>query len=145
MTLFFRWTKNDEESIADYKKGKLSYQYQGKPSRKAFWVFELSSTYRPGRRLLRDRILLVFDFGPRGDTVVKNQENWIRYPSSKFLGETKHPGGVIVKDNERGAYGIGQMIFDMLPANAIRLASKEEVATALGLSLIEVNWNQKWP
>jgi hypothetical protein len=90
MPLFFRWTKTDEESIADYKSGKLSYTYGGMPSRKAFWVFELASAYRPGRRIIRGRILLAFDFGPRGETVVKNPENWIHYPSAACVGETKH-------------------------------------------------------
>ena len=145
MTLFFRWTKTDEESIADYKAGKLSYLYRGAPSRKAFWVFELASSYRPGRRIIRDRILLAFDFGPRGDTVVKDPSNWVHFPSGAFLGETKHPGGVIVKDNEQGAYGIGQMIFEMLPAVAIRLASKPEIARSLDLKLKEIDWTQRWP
>jgi hypothetical protein len=145
LTLFFRWTKTDEESIADYKLGKLSYTYGGKPSRKAFWVFELASAYRPGRRIIRDRILLAFDFGPRGNTVVKNQENWIHFPSPAFVGETKHPTGVIVKDNEPGAYGIGQVVFEMLPAVAIRLATKPEIARSLDLRLVEVDWTQRWP
>jgi hypothetical protein len=52
---------------------------------------------------------------------------------------------VIVKDNEPGAYGIGQVIFEMLPAVAIRLATKAEVAKSLDLKLIEVDWTQSWP
>ena len=122
-----------------------SYTYRGQPSRKAFWVFELGSQYRPGRRIAKDRILLCFDFGERGDTVVRNEANWIRFPSPQFLGETRHAGGVIVKDNEQGAYGIGSMIFELLPAKAIRLAEKKEIAKALDLSLIEVDWTQAWP
>ncbi|HTZ71707.1 MAG TPA: hypothetical protein VMB71_13710 [Acetobacteraceae bacterium] len=145
MTLFFRWSKTDEESMADYKAGKLSYSYSGKPSRKAFWVFELSSTYRPGRRIARDRILLAFDFGPRGDAVVKNPDNWVHFPSAEFVGETKHPTKIIVKDNEPGAYGIGQVIFEMLPAVSIRLATKQEIASSLDLRMIEIDWTQRWP
>lgn len=145
MTLFFRWTKTDEESVADYKAGRLSYTYGGKPSRKAFWVFELQSTYRPGKRIAKGRILIAFDFGPRGDAVVKNPDNFVHFPDGGFLGETKHPAQVIVKDNEQGAYGIGAMIFEMLPAIAIRLATKAEIARVLDLKPIEIDWTQTWP
>jgi hypothetical protein len=93
LTLFFRWTKTDEESIADYKLGKLSYTYGGKPSRKAFWVFELASAYRPGRRIIRDRILLAFDFGPRGDTGSKTRKTgYIFRPPPSSAKPSTRPG-----------------------------------------------------
>jgi len=145
MTWFFRWTPIDAENVRDFKAGVLNYTWQGMPSRKAFWVFELNSTYRPGRRIVKGRLLLAFDFGERGETVVKNPSNFVRFPSAEFKGETKHPTQIIVKDNERGAYGIGAMIFSMLPAKSIRLATKPEIAKALEVSLKEIDWTQDWP
>ena len=61
-----------------------------------------------------------------------------------FKGETKHPTEVIIKSNERGAYGIGAMIRGFLQVSSIRLATKREVADALGVSQLEVKSNPAW-
>ncbi len=79
-----------------------------------------------------------------GIEVIKNKENFIDFESGKYKGETKHKCDVIVKSNEKGAYGIGAMIRGFLQVNEIWLADKSEVAKALGLSKIEIERKQSW-
>ena len=142
--LLFRWTEADGEDIANWKQGKLTWNYRGSASRKAFWVFEAESEYRPGRRIMKDRILLAFDFGAEVDKIIRNEANWVIYPSPACKGETKHPEQVIVKENERGAYGIGAGILARLTVNSIRLATKAEIAKLLGLNIREVDVTPRW-
>jgi hypothetical protein len=144
MTIFYRWTEKNSPDIPNFKTRKLTYTYGGTSSSKAFWVFESSSEYRPGAGIMKDRILLAFDFGNMDTTVIKNQENWIDFESEDFKGETRHPAQIIIKSNERGAYGIGALVRGFLTVSAIRLATKKEVADALGLSQMEVKSNQTW-
>ena len=76
----------------------------------------------PGKGIMKDRILLAFDFGEHYTTVVSNPENFIDFESEDFKGETRHPTQVIIKSNETGAYGIGAMIRGFLMVRDIRLA-----------------------
>ncbi|CBS87142.1 protein of unknown function [Azospirillum lipoferum 4B] len=93
---------------------------------------------------MKDRILLAFDFGEHYTTVVTNPENFVDFESEEFKGETRHPTQVIIKSNEAGAYGIGAMIRGFLMIRDIRLATRKEMATALGLKEIEVPAGQRW-
>jgi hypothetical protein len=144
MTLFFRWIKKSSPDCQAAKNGKLVYSNNGKPSNKACWLAEEGSTYQAGTSIRHERVLVVFDFGPAGDEVIKNPENHIDFESPEFKGEAKHPYQVIVKSNERGAYGVGGCIVGHLGIRSVRLARKEEVAKALGLSPREVQ-EQSWP
>jgi hypothetical protein len=145
MTVFFSWRKFEEESIADWKSGKFSYIYNGRPSRKAIWVFTQDSAYHPDKNITNDRILIAYNIPWNGKTVVELKENWIRYPGSRFLGETRHPDMVIVKDNEPGAYGIGADIRLRLLVKEIRIATRQEVADSLGLKPNEIDFRkQRW-
>jgi hypothetical protein len=144
MGLYYRWTEAQSPDIAEYKNKRLAYTFRGIPSRKAFWVFEMGSPYRPSASIMRDRILLVITVGPEGDSTVHNPYNWVRFPSPAFVGETKHPVSIIVKDNEPGSYGIGTTIRESLPVLDIRCATRNEIAKALGISPQNVAAVPKW-
>jgi len=144
MSKLYSWVKKTSPDLANYKQNKFTYTRKGVSSEKAFWVFELESEYRPGRKIMRNRILVAFDFGTMVDSVIKETSNHIDFESSAFKGETKHKTKVIVKSNERGAYGIGAMIRGFLKVNSITLASKAEVAKALGLNIREIASPQRW-
>lgn len=144
MSKLYSWVKKTSSDIANYKQNKFTYTYRGVSSEKAFWVFDLGSEYKPGKGIMKDRILVAFDFGTMTDTVIKNDSNHIDFESTAFKGETKHKTEVIVKSNERGAYGIGAMIRGFLTVNGISLATNREVATALGLNIREVTTRQTW-
>lgn len=92
---------------------------------------------------MNERTLLVFDFGSQTEAVIKNESNFIDFESSEFKGETRHKAQVIVKRNEKGAYGIGAMIRGFLTPK-ISLASKKEMATALGLNEREIANKPSW-
>lgn len=141
---FYRWTPAGDEYVADWKLGKLTWTWKGSPSRKCLWVFDASSDYRPGARVMKERVLVVLDFGADGDRVVRNDANWIVFPTEAFKGETKHPENVIVKENEVGAYGIGAELLPRLSVVGIRLATKQEVAKVLGLNIKEVSKTPSW-
>lgn len=103
------------------------------------------SAYTPDKNITKERMLLAFNISAIGKTVIELPENWIRYPGSKFLGETKHPDMVIVKDNEPGAYGIGTDIRLQLLVKEIRLATRQEVANSLGLKPDDIDYRkQRW-
>lgn len=144
MSKLYSWVKKSSSDIANYKQKKFTYTYRGVSSEKAFWVFDLNSEYKPGKGIMRDRILVAFDFGVMNDTVIKKESNHIDFESSAFKGETKHKTQVIVKSNERGAYGIGAMIRGFLTVSSISLATNQEVAKALGLNIREITTRQTW-
>lgn len=116
---FFRWTRSDGEKIQQFKRGVLEPTSNG-----AFWVFDLRKPYRPQRKLVRGRLLVAFDFGARGVSMLENESLHVTFPKPEFLGETKHPSQIIVKENEEGAYGIGHLLLRTFPVNAIRLATR---------------------
>jgi hypothetical protein len=45
---------------------------------------------------------------------VTEDTSLINFESSAFRGEAEHPNEVIIKENERGAYGIGRKMIDKL-------------------------------
>lgn len=143
MTKLYSWVDKTSSDLENYKSGKFTYSYRGVVSEKAFWVFDLSSNYRPSAGIMKSRILLAFDFGAQTESVIKEKSNFIDFESSEFKGETKHKTQVIVKKNETGAYGIGAMIRGFLSPK-ISLATNKEVATALGLKEREISVKQNW-
>lgn len=144
MTLFFRWIKKTSPDCQAARNGKLVYSNDGRPSNKACWLFEQGAKYQPGASIRHERVLVAFDFGAAGDSVIKNSENHIDFESSAFKGEAKHPDKVIIKSNEPGAYGVGGMIVGLIGVVSVRLATKKEVAASLGLSEREVE-APSWP
>ncbi len=141
--LFFRWIKNESQDLDMAKEKKLVYTENGKPSNKARWLFEEGATYQAGTSILKDRTLVVFDFGEDGAETIKNKDNQIDFESGEFKGEAQHPDKVITKSNEQGAYGVGKTIISRLKVVSTRLATKKEVARALSLNEMEVK-EQKW-
>jgi hypothetical protein len=130
MSFYYRWSEKDSPDNAQWKARKLVYTYNGAPSRKAFWVFQMGGIYRPSSSVIRDRILLVFDFGPAGDNVIQNPYNWVHFPSPQCKGETSHPRHIIVKDSEPGSFGIGTTVRENLPILTIRCATRDELIRA---------------
>ena len=147
MTLYYRWTDKTSPDMANYRNGAFSWTFNGVRSRKAFWVFKLDSEYKPNRSIQKDRILLVFDFGDRGTRVIEDTaDNRIDSATENgFKGETQHPMKVISKQNERGAFGIGASLLEFLQPARIRLATRKEIAKALGISELEVATVPTWP
>ena len=149
MTTFYSWRDNNsgdgKTDIANWKNKKFTYTWQGKPSDKAFWVFEEQSKYKPNKNITKNRALIAFDFADMGDSVIKLPENRIYSEDENFAGEAKHTTKVIWKNNETGAYGIGALIRPFLTVRDIRLATIKEMAKSLGLNPLEVDMkNQKW-
>jgi hypothetical protein len=139
----YSWVDKKSVDLENWKKNDWTYTWNKIASNKAFWVFEEKSDYKPAKNIMKNRILLVFDIGEKLVSVIKNKDNQIDFESDKFKGETKHENQIIVKSNEKGAYGIGRMVRESLKVK-ISLASKEEVAAALGLKPIEVPKKQTW-
>jgi hypothetical protein len=139
----YSWVDKKSVDLENWKKNDWTYTWNKIASNKAFWVFEEKSDYKPAKNIMKNRILLVFDIGEKLVSVIKNKDNQIDFESDKFKGETKHENQIIVKSNEKGAYGIGKMVRESLKVK-ISLASKEEVAAALGLKPIEVPKKQTW-
>ncbi len=80
-----------------------------------------------------------------------DQSKWIRFPGSRYKGDAQHPDGIIVKDNEPGALGVGQLILKELNIciEQVRLADRDEMSKALGKAIprsqVEVRMkDQKW-
>jgi len=153
MPTYFRWTKTDSPNLRLWRENpqKIQYLWNGKESRKAFWVFAEGSSYHASTTVRRGRTLVAFDFTDEGDTIIRHKDNAIYFGYNKtptMIGEAAHPNGVIWKSNEPDAYGIGCVIREWLSPrlerNGIRQATKKEVAKALGLREREVAW-EKWP
>lgn len=125
--------------IAKWKNKRFGYTFKGRPSDKAFWVFEEGSEYKPKENITSRRVLIGFDFDYMGKDVIKNEANQIYHEDEEFLGETKHPYSIIWKHNEQGAYGIGARIRGHLRVRNIWIANKDELRKALGVSEKEVH------
>jgi hypothetical protein len=102
----------------------------------AMWVFATGgeNTYRPGDGITKGAWLLAYDINKRSvyDNILTVRT--INFESPAFDGEGKHPLFNILKENERGAVGIGvhRQKTTTLHLHATRFATKKEVATALG-------------
>lgn len=139
MPLYFSWRETGSPDIANWRANRWTYTLAGMgrrltaPSRKAFWVFGTDAAYRAGADIQAGRLLVVFDVRVHGTCIVEVPENQIDFESDRFGGETAHPDQTIVKANERGGYGIGTGIREIIAVSTtIRLATDREVAWATG-------------
>lgn len=131
MKRFFRWVPKVHAETAK-KTGLISHNGS------ALWLFDLTKDYRPGRAMSDNGILLAYELDETATANIERQT--IDFESEYFKGEGKHPEHNIVKKNEVGAYGIGRR--RQAPTNLhtkTKYATKKEVASALGLSVLEVN------
>lgn len=104
----------------------------------AMWVFDLKESYRPGKAISANAFLVAYDFDKTAEINIKTRQ-LINFESEDFKGEKHHPAHVIVKENEKGAYGIGRMRQGITQLHTTaRYATKKEVAKALGLKEREV-------
>jgi len=132
MAIYYRWIAPGPDLQA--ARSKL-LQVAAAP-RTACWIFQLGDrmlgAYMPNQ--YRDRPLVAFRFDPAGETILNDQSKWIRFPGPAFRGEAQHPDGIIVKSNEPGAYGVGQLVLQELNRHVMdaRLASRQEMSKVLG-------------
>ena len=144
MTLYFRWIQGNSPALQQAKTKRLFY-----PGQKAFFVFRLDKPYRPNVGLVKGRVLVAIELDDLADDRLNDEVNQLDFEEPNFDGEAGHPDQVIVKSNEAGAYGIGQNILTYINGGhikSIRLATKKELAKALGKSELEVpDWVKKNP
>lgn len=74
---------------------------------KAIWFATVGGAYDAGFAEDRPWRVIV-------EVLVSEATQLINFESDKFKGEASHPDQVIVKENERGAYGIGRKKIDKL-------------------------------
>lgn len=109
----------------------------------AMWIFDLAQEYRPGSGVTHGAVLVAYDLDKVAVTNVTTRGH-IDFEDEAFGGEAAHPDEIIVKHNERGAYGLGrrrQAITNM--HTTARYATKKEVAKALKLNEKEVDEKYK--
>jgi len=136
---FYRWIKNPSHDLQQALEcNKLVYTDNGKPSCKARWLTEKGADYVPNKRLMKDRVLVVFELSDVSANFIRNKTNQIDFEETSFKGEAKHPKKVIVKSNEKGAYGVGMDLCTSLVITATRVATKKEYAKVLDLKEIEI-------
>lgn len=140
---FYRWVPR-EYAEAALRERLLSHNGS------AMWVFDLTKPYRPGRNITRNAYLIAYDVDDLARSYIE-EKGHISFESDEFEGEGKHPRLIIVKNNEEGAYGLGRMRQGATNPHVkkTRLATKKEVAKALGLSVLEVSDDYRmgttWP
>lgn len=156
--------------IPNWKDGKFTYTREGRDSRKAFWVFDLEGEYRPSMASA-DHLLIRILFGSEADRFIADPQNHIDFEATGskdetlkewnrlkvtyngeniglngqetlFAGEAKHPYKVIVKNNEKGGYGIGAVVRTMFPVK-VRIANNDEYCEALGVGK-KTGLDKKW-
>ena len=102
------------------------------------WVFDLAGAYRPGQAISKNAWLVAYDLDQTAETNIKTRQH-VDFEVQGFEGEAGYPAHVIVKENEKGAYGIGRMRQACTNMHVTaRFATKKEVAKALDLSEREV-------
>ena len=68
----------------------------------------LNKEYRPGRCIYQNAYLLAYEMDDTATTNIQEREH-IDFEHESYKGEKAHPTKIIVKENEKGAYGIGHM------------------------------------
>jgi hypothetical protein len=144
----YRWTSVTSIDKDTFKRGDLDYSREGSvddkhgkaekkkiPSNKAFWVFDLDQPYRPEEGVVKGCVLLKISLTK--DDFNKITANPAPINASgdgdkEFKGEAKHPDDILVKSNEKGAYGIGVGVLRAIHPVKISVASDEEARKALG-------------
>lgn len=149
MSIYYRWIATGP----DLQAARLRSLQVAAAPRTACWIFQLGDrvlgAYMPNQ--YRDRVLVAFVFDPAGEAILNDQSRWVRFPGPAFRGEAQHPDGIIVKSNEPGAYGVGQLVLQELNRHVreTRLASRQEMSKVLGRAVprSQVDFrmkNQRW-
>jgi hypothetical protein len=130
MSTYFRWIAPGP----DLMMAKVKVLQVSASPRTACWIFDMAGLWKPSVGISSDRVLVAFTFTDLGQQIITNQSRWVHFPGQGFIGEAKHPDGIIVKSNEPGAYGIGAAILKELNVciKEARLADLKEMAKALG-------------
>lgn len=131
MSTYFRWITRGPDLVQAQVK---ILQVSAAP-RTAYWIFDVSGAWKPSTGVSDDRVLVAMTFTNAGALIIADQARWIRFPTPAFRGEAQHPGRIIVKSNESGAYGIGADVLKELNNGCVketRLADLREMAKALG-------------
>jgi len=102
MSTYFRWVAPGPDLIL--AKAKV-LQASASP-RSACWIFDMAGLWKPSVGISSDRVLVAFTFNDLGQQIITNPSKWIRFPGEEFVGEAKHPDGIIVKSNEPGATAV---------------------------------------
>jgi hypothetical protein len=146
MPTYYRWIARGLDLQAA-QRGSL--QISASPCT-AYWIFDLSN-YIPSGTVQGERVLVAIVFNSSGEAIIADQSRWVRFPGTAFRGEAQHPDRIIVKSNEPGAFGVGQLLLQELNRSVreVRLANREELAGALGRrvpqSQVDARMrNQRW-
>lgn len=97
----------EEEHTEFARTNRYSTVNYGGSKDKAIWFFTVGGKYDAGFAASRPWRVNV-------QVLVSEDTPLIHAESDKFKGEASHPGQVIVKENESGAYGIGRSMIDKL-------------------------------
>ncbi len=95
--------------------------------------------YRPSMQSRRDNgepyILIAYELDDTGTANLHRRQ--VNFEAPGFLGEAGYPQDIIVKNNERGAFGLGKgrQRTTNYHVTRTRYASREEVAKALNISV----------
>lgn len=128
MKVFYRWVP--KAHAQDAIRAKLLSH-----SGSATWIFDATQPYRPG--VLHGAVLIAFELDSIATQNVTTREH-MNFEDDGFHGEAAHPRNIIVKDNERGAYGLGRMRQAITnPHVTARYATKSEVAKVLNVREID--------
>src|SRR5262245_50836637 len=112
MPKFYRWYRPNDD-LKNAKENVLTYTEHGRPSGKAFWVFDMEEKYRPSKRLYDGRVLVYIEFVDH--SLITTDTNHVNFSDPEESGgEKDFPDKVLVKENEPGAYGIGKNVLSQL-------------------------------
>lgn len=128
MPRFYRWVPR-EFADAAIAAGLVSHNGA------ATWIFRMDDKngYRPNKRISDGALLIAYDLDDIATTNVTTIQT-IDFEDDSFAGEAAHPGQIITKNNEPGAYGIGRHRQMRTNYHATAsYATKAEVARALAI------------
>jgi hypothetical protein len=97
----------EQEHTEFLKRNLYSVVNYGGSTDKAIWFATKGGTYDAGFAAGRPWRVVV-------KVLVDEGTPLINFESCKFKGEASHPSQVILKENEKGAYGIGRSMIDKL-------------------------------
>jgi hypothetical protein len=135
---YYRWIKThspDLTTALQRKQLRSTYQKNGEQveSESALWVFRLDQLYKPEVGISTDRTLVRIIFNDEGELIMEHPDNHLDFEDPEFKGETGHPIKIIVKQNERGARGIGARLLELVlnpRVQSIGLANAKEIKKA---------------
>ncbi|MEH2045140.1 eCIS core domain-containing protein [Nostoc sp.] len=99
------------------------FTYKGRQDNNAAWFVAASGNYDPSMKSSRKYVATL----PGGWTVspMPPGEIFMNFEAGEFKGEAKHSNKIIVKENERGAYGLGKNVYEPL-LNQITVSLNQE-------------------